>query len=253
VLEITAMIEDRHLTRAQVETALGKVGPLQSARLEWALRFCQLENLSSLTPGDRENLQLELAVFAFVAWMPDHGGGKGRTLTERFALTGEESYWPIPSWQAVEGAYATGHKLLSDLATYRRAEIGPFEMRVEVFHPPVHPKWKKQDREFFGSLDEIEKFYCRENIEGYDDLEPNYLIKFPYLLAQLLGRFAVNVGRCAEKECGRWFVALRVTRKFCSDRCKSRSAVRVMRARQRSKKGRLGKASSRGRKKRAGE
>src|ERR1700687_2548176 len=231
MIDITKQIEDRWLSESQLETLVSKVGLLQSNRLEWALNFSQIIDLGVLTREKQNSLKLELAVFVFIARLPDHGGGKkADRLLKRFALQGEGQYWPVPTLEALEAVHQAGRTVLDALNNGKAAEIGPLSLRLKVFPGPSTRQARRRQRQFFRSGDRLQDYFCQSTIGG-DDLQPNHLEKFLFHFGTFLGRFALRVGRCRDNDCQKWYLALKITRKFCSSGCAARAAMRAMRAR----------------------
>lgn len=198
--------------RRMFEKILPKVGLTARERLEWAVWFAQ-EDLGSTTPGDLLKLREELTAFK----LGDGGPGIGGTGDEVDLVTEAE----------LREAHAAFRQILSAFITKGQADIGEFSIDFRVWRhdPDQFPTLKsRRYRPSFEpplprleTTDEELRFTLGLRLNAYGHLVRACPAPVPR-------------GRQGEA-CGRWFVADRPNKDYCSRRCQGRAATRAARAR----------------------
>jgi hypothetical protein len=191
-------------TAEELKKASKRVGETKKRRLEWALNFANTE-LSSMTPGDWFNTQLELTAFRTPA-VPALLEPK-----DQFPVTSLSGVFP--DFAEIGNIHKQFNRLLNNLRLNGTMTL-PFEGKAS--------------------------FSVDKNSEGkrvfafvVHDYAADCLIK----LMQLAGDFGDLVRICPQDKhgCGEWFLATRSDNIFCTKTCVSNSTSHARRARLRDK------------------
>jgi hypothetical protein len=231
----------------QYEEIQRRVGRDPDERLQWALEFAQ-RDLGRLTPGDWDNLRWELhALATTVVWwdtLPKYHREKLRQAFGRHKLPGTITT-SLPSREAVQRTQKRFLGILEQFKEKGYAETGeiPIGYFVQFHRSPLRRRDTASELAtmFFPPLYiDMDPGYRRKPIQRIGgEFQNHALVKFAELLAGHPGLVRI----CPEEKCGRWFVASRLNREYCSKRCQMRAATRAYRKRQ-------GQAAQKGRKKR---
>jgi len=215
-------VQQRTLTKGELESLIERVGRTRTVRLAWALKFAQTD-LARLMPGDRDNLTVELSAFIELA---DHGD-----FTSSFIPPENETLRIIP-FKLVRAVHRSFGRVLASFEREQCAELGPFKIGYFLQLPDwVFKEWKRRGKH---QLDEVVGAYFESSRQQrllYGDTDQVALLGF----GQLLDQFLSELRKCPDEKCGKWFVAWRSNQEYCTRTCKSRSATRAKRARDRKK------------------
>ena len=210
----------RVLTSGEGESLIRRVGRTRIKRLEWAINFAQVE-FEKLTPGDYDNLRLELSAFINLG---DHGDiAPSFVPPEGEALT-------VVSSKIVHTVNRSFRRILDSFENKQCAELGPFKIGYSLTLAGwVAGEVKRRGKRQIDAA--VEEFFDRRQQQRllYGDRDQVALLTF----GQLLDQFISGVRRCLDETCGRWFVAWRSNQEYCTRTCKSRAATRAKRVRDR--------------------
>ncbi len=195
----------KEVPAAAMAEAMRRVGRGHKERLQWLLDFAQRE-LGHLTPGDWQNLRLELPAFATspVAWE------RLRATLDRISLP-QTSVVPALTEAEITDLQGEVRGLLDRLYRHGRTEIGPLSLSYRISG--------REDASAF-------------TIPGVLPGSPgDFRSRVLQTLAELLVGYGDLLQVCPEEKCGRWFVAGRPKQVYCSLLCQSRAKTRQYRER----------------------
>ncbi len=190
---------------AALAEAMRRVGRDSKDRLQWVLGFTQ-RDLGSLTPGDWDNLRLELPAFATSPVVWEHL----RATLDRIPLA-QNSLVPALTETEITQLQGEVRGLLDRLYKHGTARIGPLSVTYQVSRQEGTPAF---------------------SMPGVLPASPgDFRSRVLQTMAELLLGYAGLLKLCHEAKCGRWFVAGRPNQLYCSLRCQSRAKTRQYRER----------------------
>ncbi len=174
----------------EIDKALVRIGSLSSEAINWLIRFAQLD-VPSLSVGDFQNLQFELAAFSIFG----NYLGKSYVVSE-----GRGSQAVVDNFRLLRKGEAVTLQGVVKEALGRLVKKVPGKLKISVLALEV------------GSVGDTG--YCVPST-------PN---AFEFHAALLLGKHAPRIRRC--NECGKIYRAMRRRQQFCSTQCQNRSGAR---------------------------
>ncbi len=194
---------------AALAEAMRRVGRDSKDRLQWVLGFAQ-RDLGNLTPGDWENLRLELPAFATSPVVWEHL----RATLDRIPLV-QNSLVPALTETEITQLQGEVRGLLDRLYKHGTARIGPLSVTYQVSRQEGTPAF---------------------TMPGVLPASPgDFRSRVLQTMAELLLGYGDHLKVC-EAKCGRWFVAGRPNQVYCSLRCQSRAKTRQYRERMATRK-----------------
>ena len=189
--------------------------------LRWALEFAQ-RDLEELTPGDWENLRLELTVFATMQLSKWRGqkpkamrgpGGYDIFMKVR-APSREPPMIEVATDQEIRDTQADFRRIFSRLYDKGWVSIGPVEI------------------EYLATRRKIRGNLPRELVARMFALVKGIRFGALRYLAEHLMFFGELLEVCHDTTCGRWFVQSRKNQVYCSPQCQTRANTRIYRGNQ---------------------
>ncbi len=195
---------------AALAEAMRRVGRDSKDRLQWVLGFAQ-RDLGNLTPGDWENLRLELPAFATSPVVWEHL----RATLDRIP-SAQKSLVPALTEKEITQLQGEVRGLLDRLYKHGTARIGPLSVTYQVSRQEGTPAF---------------------TMPGVIPAFPgDFRSRVLQTMAELLLGYGGLLKLCPEAKCRRWFVAGRPNQKHCSLRCQSRAKTRQYRERMATRK-----------------
>jgi hypothetical protein len=195
-----------------LETIIPRIGKTPRARLAWAVNLVH-RDLKSLTPGDYENLRLELAAFLYRP-IPDR---YFRHLKAHLGELPSRPLEPVP-WPEVPDIL---HRIREVIECVVRRE--PFSALENA--GTLRLIWNQHERRWFHV------FITQDSLadQAADTLWP-LIVAWGHLVRTCPA--PKKRGKPGEA-CGAWFVAKRPNQLFCTSMCQSRASTRAKRNRER--------------------
>ena len=195
----------KEVPAAAMAEAMRRVGRGHKERLQWLLDFAQRE-LGHLTPGDWQNLRLELPAFATspVAWE------RLWATLDRISLP-QTSVVPALTEAEITDLQGEVRGLLDRLYRHGTSSVGPLSVTYRLSRQKGAPAF---------------------TIPGVLPASPgDFRSRVLQTLAEILLGYGDLLQVCPEAKCGRWFVAGRPKQVYCSLLCQSRAKTRQYRQR----------------------
>ncbi len=220
----------------QIERFQLRVGVGPDERLQWAFNFAKAD-LDSLTPGDWDNLKLEMLVFAITLVLWDEFPavkrkrlrpqfGRDKQSKEKIEVRG------IPTENDLREIQVEFCKHLGNLRTKGEFLIpldnAQFRVTVDAFHPDGGLTRKLHK---FGYMYDTPFYYgiSKHPLGAHTSIKITITQRCLLRFGQLILHFQEKLKICSE--CESWFVAQRKTQLYCSKKCQLRVASRTFRGR----------------------
>lgn len=221
----------------QIERFQLRVGVDPDERLQWALNFAKAD-LDSLTPGDWDNLQVEMLVFAITLVLWDQVPAVARKrLRPQFGRDKQSKkkieVRGIPTENDLREIQVEFCKHLGNLRTKGEFHIlldnAQFSVTVDAFHPARGLARKLYK---YGYMHDTPFYYgiSRHPLGEHASIEITITQRCLLRFGQLINYFQEKLRICSE--CESWFVAQRKTQLYCSKKCQLRAASTRFRERQ---------------------
>jgi hypothetical protein len=237
--------EEKTVSFNQLEQIEKRVGRTPSNRLQWALDFAQ-KDLDSLTPGQLEDLCLELRCFAntLIWWahLPKYQQEKIREEI-RSSASGRKIKVSVPQKNEVYDIQVKFKDILEGILKTGSARIGPIQKIYDLAIQIKGTEKKDSSQEFevwdyFPTTNKSNESKSRRVLPEEDfrfDSEESFTGMALSSFGELLAGHTKSIGICPEEKCGKWFVASRLNQTYCCNKCQSRHATRVHRQQKKKK------------------